>query len=133
MIRKYPQLRGKVDLLVENEIKSAIDALYDVIENLAQKANVSLEVNTPNSPSATQRNSSTQNAPNRAESGVGLQNDTFSQPLLNQGQVLQTALQAVVPKSVLKSDLVNTAGVFPVAGKITLQTLDGKSVEVLTP
>lgn len=132
MLRIYPQLRGKVDSVIESEIKNTINALYDIIENLAQKANISLEINTPNSPSTTTAVKTNTNINNR-NNGTGLSNDTFSQPLLNQGDVLQTALQTIVPKSTLTSNLTITPGAVPVGGKITIITLDGKSQEVLVP
>lgn len=134
MIRKYPQIKGLLDAQVEREFRIFADSLYGLIENLAQKTNVSLEINSPNSPSMIDNSkTSAPKATNSGASGTGLSNDVFSQPVLNQGEVLTSLLNTYVPKSVLKSTLINTPGVFPVAGKITLLTLDGKSVEVLTP
>jgi hypothetical protein len=116
MQRKYPNIRGKVDAIVENEIKSAFDSLYDTIEFLAKQANVSLDANTKQTPSTIQKSVASNS---NSSSAVGLDKGVFGQAQV--GTASDPNLKPNVPDNFLRSEMKLVAGVVVVGGKVSIQ------------
>jgi len=117
MIRRLPNLRGKLDAATENEIIAAFNSLYDVVELLAKSVGSSLEPNQNSTPSTLQRfTQSTQDS--KQQDSVGLQSGVFSQAQV--GQIADPNLRPNIPANYLFSNMTNVVGAVPVGGKVAI-------------
>lgn len=128
MDRKFPNIRGMVDERIENEFRAFANHLYDMIENLAQKADVDLSANKQEKASATSVRPV--NAKANQNSSVGLDKNTFAQPVLGQGS--DPLLKTATPDDVIHSNMNITVGAVPVGGTLTITDGFGHSVDILT-
>jgi hypothetical protein len=117
MLRRYPNIRGKIDSTVENEIKSVFDYLYDTIELLANRTETSLEIIQKGTPSMLQ--ATPQQKIVQQSSSVGLESGVFAQSQI--GQVADPNLRPNIPANYVFSDMNKIAGLVVVGGKIAIQ------------
>lgn len=126
MYRKYPNL-NKLDKDVQAEMKSFIDIMYDTLELLAKRANVSLELNVQATPSSISRNVTTQQ--NGQNSSIGLDKGVFAQASI--GGKDDPSLKPNIPDNFIKSDMNRVVGAVATGGKVSMSDGFGHSFNFL--
>lgn len=126
---QMPSLIGKLDADAERELTLAFMNIFEHVKSIYGKLGVNIRVENL-SPSTTiiSRKESEREKENVS---IGLNDANLAQRNIG-SNVQDPSVEGIIPRDVLSSDLIVTAGAVPVAGKITVRDRSGNSIELLT-